>query len=632
MNKVILLSLLAIPACNTDKNNNDTTDSVANQVPETQGKISGFVMSETGAALDFVSVKAQGFITHTAEDGSYTLSGVQPSDNIVISYSKKGYAKNYEVASMIDWETVNSNTTLLEIDGSQTISSWDVEVVNIGDISISFEPNHFINTSTGERYNGDVLVEATYVDPYTSDIEGAPRDLSADASDDSSQLVSYGMVDVSLYGENNEKLSVNVPAKVRIPITNGNLPESFHLSEGDQQATWSFDTDLGIWVEEGVGNIVADADGNLIFDFRASHFSWWNCDQGFVPSCAEGRVIDFLGFPIRGAEVTCAGGQTTSTVTTDEEGKYTCSIMVGDSVTFTGNTYVDNRLWTKQEGAFFMDSEGSSAADCEPISDIQIDVCRIAGAINVENYDAIINPENGSDAPADGLSAVFWQPPGDTFYCENPWDNLGVGECWSGTNDEIVSSFPRSAFPGVPQSARSAGDWVKVSNTRSGYTMDKELIGSLPYYNWYSHEWSGEELVTNRPDFKEGDTIDVEADGDFNTYFGPWSIREFATVPSQAHFVDDSLTGNRGSLSVNYQNSGDSDKIFFSAILRDQQILCKFENNGGFVVPSSAFSGFAEGWGGASVFTFENSLSAGPDGLPIYSQVFSGQTVPFEVE
>ena len=96
--------------------------------------------------------------------------------------------------------------------------------------------------------------------------------------------------------------------------------------------------------------------------------------------------------------------------------------------------------------------------------------------------------------------------------------------------------------------------------------------------------------------------------------------------------MDDSLTGNRGSLSVNYQNSGDSDKIFFSAILRDQQILCKFENNGGFVVPSSAFSGFAEGWGGASVFTFENSLSAGPDGLPIYSQVFSGQTVPFEVE
>ena len=55
-------------------------------------------------------------------------------------------------------------------------------------------------------------------------------------------------------------------------------------------------------------------------------------------------------------------------------------------------------------------------------------------------------------------------------------------------------------------------------------------------------------------------------------------------------------------------------------------------NNGNFTVPASAFSGFSEGWGGASVFNFENKLSAGPDGLPIYSQVFSGQTVPFNIE
>jgi hypothetical protein len=60
--------------------------------------------------------------------------------------------------------------------------------------------------------------------------------------------------------------------------------------------------------------------------------------------------------------------------------------------------------------------------------------------------------------------------------------------------------------------------------------------------------------------------------------------------------------------------------------------MCKFANNGNFTVPASAFSGFSEGWGGASVFNFENKLSAGPDGLPIYSQVFSGQTVPFNIE
>ena len=631
MYKITLLSLLAIlPACN-NKDNNDTSDSVAVQTPETQGRVSGFVVSETGEPLDFVSVRTQGVLTHTSEDGSYTLEGLQPSDNLVVEYSKKGYAKNYEVVTLIDWETVASNTTLLTIDGSQTISSWDVDTVTVNDVSIFFQPDQFINDKTGERYTGDVLVEVTYVDPYTSDIDGEPRDLSANGTDGSSQLVSYGMVDVSLYGENNEKLSVNAPAKVSFPIVNGDLPENLQLTAGSVQTAWSFDTQQGVWVDEGQGEIVT-VDGELQFSFKASHFSWWNCDQGFVPSCAEGRVIDFLGFPIRGAQVTCDGGQTVSTATTDADGRYTCSIMVGDSVTFKGDTYVGNRLWSKQEGAFFMDSEGSSAADCEPIRDIQIDVCRIAGAINVENYDAIINHEENTDAPADGLSAVFWEPPGDTFYCENPWDSLAVGDCWSGTNEEIVASYPRSAFPGVPQSARSAGSWVKVSNERNGYEMQKELIGNLPYYNWWSHEWSDDELLDIRPDFKENDVISVEADGDFNTYFGPWSISEFATVPTQAHFADSSLVGNRGSLNVSYQNGGDSDVIFFSAILRDQQVMCKFANNGNFTVPASAFSGFSEGWGGASVFNFENKLSAGPDGLPIYSQVFSGQTVPFDIE
>ena len=631
MYKLTSLSLLAVLSACGNKDNSDTSDSVAVQSPETQGRVSGFVVSETGESLDFVSVRAQGVLTHTSEDGSYTLEGLQPSDNLVVEYSKKGYAKNYEVVTLIDWETVASNTTLLAIDGSQTISSWDVDTVTVNDVSISFQPDQFINDKTGERYNGDVLVEVTYVNPYTSDIDGAPRDLSANGTDGSSQLVSYGMVDVSLYGENNEKLSVNAPAQVRFPIVNGDLPENLQLTAGSVQTAWSFDTQQGVWVDEGQGEIVA-VDGELQFSFKASHFSWWNCDQGFVPSCAEGRVIDFLGFPIRGAQVTCDGGQTVSTATTDADGRYTCSIMVGDSVTFKGDTYVGNRLWSKQEGAFFMDSEGSSAADCEPIRDIQIDVCRIAGAVNVENYDAIINHEEGVDAPADGLSAVFWEPPGDTFYCENPWDSLAVGDCWSGTNEEIVASYPRSAFPGVPQSARSAGSWVKVSNERNGYEMQKELIGNLPYYNWWSHEWSDDELLDIRPDFKENDVVSVEADGDFNTYFGPWSISEFATVPTQAHFADSSLVGNRGSLNVSYQNGGDSDVIFFSAILRDQQVMCKFANTGNFTVPASAFSGFSEGWGGASVFNFENKLSAGPDGLPIYSQVFSGQTVPFEIE
>jgi hypothetical protein len=305
--------------------------------------------------------------------------------------------------------------------------------------------------------------------------------------------------------------------------------------------------------------------------------------------------------------------------------------MVGDSVTFTGNTYVGNRLWTKQEGAFFMDSEGSSAADCEPIQDIQIDVCRIAGAINVENYDAVIDNEDPSLVGADSLSAVFWSPPGDPLYCSDPWESLEIDQCWKGTNEELIALFPESAFPGIPLSARSAGNWVEVSNSRDSYRMEKKSENGLPFYHWDAHNIENGTVSTSRPNFKQGDTIDIEADGDFNTYFGPWSIDGYVTVPDQVYFSTDALTANGDALSINYDNNTGGE-VFFASMVVDQQVLCKFEDDGAFVVPPSALADLSEGWGGASVFNMSRTLAPGPDGLPIYLQVFSGETVPLSVE
>jgi hypothetical protein len=278
-----------------------------------------------------------------------------------------------------------------------------------------------------------------------------------------------------------------------------------------------------------------------------------------------------------------------------------------------------------------MDSEGSSAADCEPIEDIKIDVCRIAGAVNIENYDAIVDENDPAGTVADHLSAVFWEPPGDISYCSNPWQSLEVGECWSGTNDDIVANFPESAFPGIPATARSAGSWVKVSNGYASYKMEKLLEGTLPFYNWETHESQNGDIVTNRPDFKQEQTISVEADGDSSTYFGSWSVENFATVPNQVYLSADSLTVGAGNLWVDYSNGADGE-VFFAAIVNEQQTLCKFEDAGSFNVPALALSHLEPGWGGASVFNLTTTLEAGPDGLPIYAQVFSGEMVSLLVE
>ncbi len=632
MNKLILLPFLLIPACNKDNDAADSGDSVAVAPVSPQGRIGGIVTDQNGDAIEGVTVSLGDIVGTTAEDGSYMLLEVEPAENLIIKFSKRGYATNYKVTTLIDWETVASNAMLLAIDGSKTFSSFNEADFIVDDTTMTFKPNSFIDKATGLRYNGDVTAEITHVDPSTDEIAGAPRDLSAISNSEDSQLVSYGMVDVSLFGEDGQELSIDAdkPASVRIPVTNGELPATLQLQPGDTQKTWSYDPVQGAWIEEAEG-VISATDDQLYFSFDAPHFSWWNCDMGFVPSCAEGRVIDFLGFPVRGADVTCAGGQTTSTAVTDENGEYTCSIMVGDNVNFTGRTFVANRTWEKTNGAIFMDSEGSSAATCEPIPDIQIDVCRIAGAVNIENYDAVIDINNPESKGADSLSAVFWEPPGDVEYCQNPWESLYVNQCWYGTNDELVSMYPESSFPGIPQTARSAGGWVEVGNDRHSYRMPKILEGTLPFYNWDVHDVENGRVTDHRPDFVQGDVVSVQASGDSSTYFGPWSVEEFATVPNQVYFSADTLTANGGNLTIDYGNRTDGE-VFFAAMVADQQVLCKFDDDGGFNVPASALSGLEPGWGGASVFNLSMTVAAGPDGLPIYAQVFSGETVPLNVE
>jgi len=631
MNKLFLLGLLILPACSKDEPNTDSSDSATTELAP-QGRIGGFVTDQHGDAIEGVAVSVQGISTTTNTDGSYLLLEVDPATDLVVEFNKRGYATNYKVTTLLNWETVATSASLLEIDGSETFASNVAGSFVIEETTLNFQPDSFIDKISGERYEGNVILETTHVNPSTNEIVGAPRDLSAISDSDDSQLVSYGMINVSLFGEDGQELSIDnsLPATLNIPIANGDLPENLRMSDGAAQKTWSYDPTQGKWLEESSGTVNQIGD-DLYFTFEAPHFSWWNCDQGFVPSCASGRVIDFSGFPIRGADVTCAGGQTTSTTVTDENGNYICSIMVGDTVDITGQTFVAQRSWEKTRAGVYMDSEGSSAAECEPIEDIQIDVCRIAGSINVQNYDAVADINNPTSINSDTLTALFWDPPGDISYCSNPLDDLEAGQCWSGTNDEIVSMFPESAFPGIPQTARSAGGWVEVSTSRNDYRMNRSYESGLPFYLWDAHKVSDDEVITTRPEFDEGQTLGLEAEGDFASYFGPWINSAFTTIPNQLSLEDPFLESNGTGLSVNYGNTGD-DFVFFSAMVSDQQILCKFEDNGRFNVPTSALSQLTPGWGGAAVYNLSLVLQEGPDGLPIYAQVHSGHTVPFLVE
>jgi len=620
--KLSLVSLLALTACG--KSSETGQDTGIQLTQEAHGKVAGMVVDTEGNPIFGVSAIAGGNTVITGTDGVFIIPDVTPSSRLLVSFVKDGYAKNYSYVSLESFETVNTNITMLPITGEATVDSSIASEVSIEGSTLSFAANSFV-TDAGETYSGNVRVQVTNLNPHTSDSAASPGDLSAvsfaydggfsKSTITPSQLVSYGMVDVSLYGEDGEALNVDedTPTSVEISISNGDLPETYHLADGESQVAWSFNPEFGKWVEEDTGNIV-ERDGELFFQFEATHFSWWNCDQGFVPSCASGRVVDMLNFPVRGAEVICRGDQSTSVVTTDNQGYYVCSILVGDNVTFGASTFVGGRTWGNSTSAF-MDGEGSDSTTCEPIPTIEIEVCRIAGAINVQNVNSMTE-EDVAALNGDAITAVFWEPPGDPEYCGNLWED--IDGCIVGTTDDIQNQFPESSIPGIPQTAQSVGAWLEVYNNTGMYRLERNYSEGLPAYVNSDNE---------RPELEVGDMIDIVAPGDYDSYFGSWDAMEALTVSDAAGFeLGGGIHSIDGSTSFDIEDSHGI--TVATALVGDSINICRVENNR--VTLNS--SNLEQGFGGLDVMNVEEELLAGPDGLPIRLQTFSGESVAIEVK
>lgn len=620
--RLSLVSLLALTACGKSSETGQDTGTQLTQ--EAHGKIAGMVVDTDGNPIFGVSAIAGGNTVITGEDGIFIIPDIIPSPRLLVSFVKDGYAKNYSYVSLESFETVNTNITMLPITGEATVDSSIASEVSIEGSTLSFAANSFV-TSAGETYSGDVRVQVTNLDPHTSDSAASPGDLSAvsfaydggvsKSTITPSQLVSYGMVDVSLFGEDGEVLNVDedAPTTVEISISNGDLPETYHLADGEEQVAWSFNPEFGKWVEEDTGNIV-ERDGELFFQFQATHFSWWNCDQGFVPSCASGRVVDMLDFPVRGAEVICRGDQTTSKVTTDNQGYYVCDVMVGDNVTFGASTFVGGRTWGNST-SLFMDGEGSDSTTCEPIPTIQIEVCRIAGSINVQNVNSMTE-EDVAALNGDAITAVFWEPPGDPEYCGNLWEDLNG--CIVGSTNDIQYQFPESSMPGIPDTAQSVGAWLEIYNNADMYRLERNYSEGLPVYI---------NKDSQHPELEVGDVIDVAAPGDYDSYFGAWDINDALTIPEMAGFeISGGVHVVDGVTSFDIEDSYET--TIATAIVGSSINICRVENSR----VSFDSSNLEPGFGGLGVTNIEEMLLEGPDGLPIRLQAFSGESVAIEVK
>jgi hypothetical protein len=615
------------------------------------GRIGGYVTDLDGNPIKGVSIEAQGLTAESGEDGLYYIDGVSPAETILVTFKKRGYAKGYNSTSIISWETVGVDGTLLEIDGTGTLIGSAGGIIEVDGVTVDFDASSVISAD-GSPYSGQITVEITHLDPHT-EMAAAPGDLTAlsfslagngnakDALTDA-QLVSYGMLNVSLFGEDGEELNIDEdsPVAISMPISNGALPDVYWMADGDTQNTWSFIPEQGRWVEEGMGSVVADEEGNLSFDFEATHFSWWNCDMGMVPTCASGRVVDMLGFPVRGASVTCQGGSSVSTSTTDENGYYVCSVLTGDTVSFIGETFVANSwAWDKNVPVKYMDGEGSSAATCEPIQTIVIEVCRETGVVSVQNVEAVTESAAAGNtiADSDTVAAFFWEPPGFPQYCDNPWKSLALDSCATFSTNDVGTHFPNVSNHGLPSNGRSVGTYLEVSTPRKDYRMMREHLGATPVYVWDNEDVSsGGDFTDNRPDIRSNDDLHIYAPGDASHYAGTWDEPYFARVPTQALMGDNSFMENSGSSqTITYSGTSGDDLLVMGVSMSDgdsESMICRMKNDGSVRIPGNAMNGMDRGYAGLGIYNANTGWAMGPDGLPVRLQIFSGSTTLVDLQ
>ncbi len=620
------------------------------------GRIAGYVTDVDGSALDNVKVEAQDQAVHTDSNGRFEIDGVLPENDILLTFRKDGYAKGYSTTTIHSWETVSASGTLLEVDGYGVFDSSLGGLIEVGEMEVEFDANTIVDAD-GNAFTGDVTVAIAHLDPSSAEMAAGPGDLQALAFDESgtskdglvaNQLVSYGMIDVTLTDSDGDELNLaeDSAARIEMPITNGELANVYRTQAGETRQTWSFDPERRRWVEESIGNVIAgEEEGTLRFSFEATHFSWWNADKGTIPTCASGRVVDYLGFPVRGAQISVNGGGSGSQATTDEDGYYVVSVLAGASSSFGARTHVAQRDWDSQRESVYVDCPSGShfcevnasgiEGACYPVPDLQIDVCRITGAVTVENMTSVTD-DNIDAIDADHASAVFFEPKGDIAFCQNPWDFIAEEQCQTVHTEDFADFLPSSAEIGLPTDARSVGSYIEIS-TSAGELVNLPTGNDRGLYNYEHNSTSANDLKSRRPNFDGGDVLSVKAPGSSDYYFGAWEESRFATMPQSVAFQNakSQVTNTTSGIELRYNGSNGFNRgllAFANSANSSAATMCRFTDDGSVRIPAQELSQLGAGHGGVGIYHLEDGYGIGPDGLPIRLQLFSGAMTSLELQ
>lgn len=323
---------------------------------------------------------------------------------------------------------------------------------------------------------------------------------------------------------------------------------------------------------------------------------------------------------------------------TDEDGCYECEVWAGSTAPFEAEIVVNGATYTADSGVLDILGTTDSVDICEPIPDLQIDVCRESGIVMVD--DLAVTTSAMTSEPADQMRAWFWEPPGDPAHCADPWDAIPLDSCVvaqpDSFPDEFAAVFSERGW-GLDRHTRSAGQYVELSSGRGTWRMEKTSLSGDPVYLWETLDVQGTELIETPIQVQPGDTLLASTPGSADDYFGPVTEEPWVTMPTPVSLSNVPSSGSYIESSAGLEleftgrNNRDHLLVFVTSAPDEPGLMCRYADDGDVSLSASDLNQLSNDWASVAVYRPEIGWVTGPDGLPIRIQGVAGEIVQLDL-
>ena len=275
---------MSLAGCGSDS---ESETKPVNEEAMLQKNVSALILSANGNALAAaeIVIAGQTFKTDGFGKAAFTVQIPKSATHVVVVVKKDGFISQSLRIEAGQLEQLSAN--LLNV--KQTVSIAKIEEAQViqsvyQNAQITIPENAFV-LPNGQPATGAVTVAFTPWDITAADLNAMPANgVARDAQGNIVNLISAGMITATFTNAAGQKLQLaagkTADIQMDLPVASINNQK---LLVGSSIPMWHFDEAKGLWIEEGVGQVVASLSSatGLAVHATVSHFSTWNWDFKF---------------------------------------------------------------------------------------------------------------------------------------------------------------------------------------------------------------------------------------------------------------------------------------------------------------------------------------------------------------